>query len=88
MEGTTGKSEKRKKGTLKEAVPMKQVGIRDLSQKDEEQLVETIFNMLVGLEEDVALDILASVEGDIENNLIVAPRLKDRLHQDGGYDRT
>ncbi len=67
---------------------MKQVGIRDLSQKDEEQLVETIFNMLVGLEEDVALDILASVEGDIENNLIVAPRPKDRLHQDGGYDRT
>ncbi|NLT24666.1 MAG: hypothetical protein GXX82_16610 [Syntrophorhabdus sp.] len=67
---------------------MKQVGIRDLSEKDEEQLVETIFNMLVGLEEDVALDILASVEGDIENNLIVAPRLKDRLHQDAGYDRT
>ena len=73
---------------MKETIPMNQVGIRDLSQKDEEQLVGTIFNMLVGLEEDVALDILASVESDIENNLIVAPRSKDRLRQDGGYDHT
>lgn len=67
---------------------MNQVAMRRLSGEEEEQLVETIFNMLVGLEEDVALDILASVEGAIENNLIVAPRPKDRLHQDGGYDRT
>lgn len=67
---------------------MNQVGIRDLSQKDEEQLVETIFNMLLGLEVDVALEILACVESDIENNLIVAPRAKDRLPQDGDYGRT
>ena len=67
---------------------MDQVKIRRLSPEEEKHLVKTIYGMLVGLSESDAMGIIALLQSAVERNLIVVPRLQDRLRQDEDCDRT